>query len=217
MAVSRMSVVHVFGGISPLFTLLSASWFGALVFYGDNVHRRCSFFADRGISPTRVWWTRLAPPAIACLVLIVSVVLVRFNVQEEVLVQLHGPLVAYMVLLAVLFAFGQLVSQWTQRPLLAFVAAPAYTAVSLLPVAYMLDRYHASFTVTLLSVPVLLLATWRLTGRWLDGKVQHGFTGRVLGYTLIAVLLPCLWIGVSDWARNGAGLIGGGIPSGILP
>jgi hypothetical protein len=210
-------LIRIAVDLSPVVTLLSASWFGAIVFYGDSMHRRCSFFADRGVSPTRVWWTRMAPPATACTLLIASEVVLLSTIDSETRDLLLRPLASFTVLITVLFAFGQLVSQWSEKPLLAFLAAPAYACVSLVPVIYLLQRYNANITVTVLTVPVLLLATWRLTGRWLDGEINRGYTARVLGYTAIAVLLPCLWIGLPHWLRASAHMISYAIQTGVMP
>jgi hypothetical protein len=214
-------VVRVFGGISPLFIMLSASCFGVMVFYGDNVHRRCGFLADRGISPTRVWWTRMVPPATACLLLIAFMGLIMLTVRNESFDESRRLFASFIVMAVVLFAFGQLVSQWTAKPLLAFFAAPAYAFFSMLPISYLLGRLQGTFEgglfAVLLIVPVLLLATWRLTGRWLEGRINHGYTARVVGYTAIAVLLPCLWIGLSHWVRATASVIGYAIGPGVMP
>jgi hypothetical protein len=184
-------------GLAPGFIVLSASWLGAIVFYGDNVHRRCAFFADRGISPTRVWWTRIAPPAAACLVLLALIGIVALVTYSNHRERLYAESFQSMALMIVMFSFGQLVSQWADRPLLAFLAAPAYAFVSLTPVFYLMQRFHANFAVILLTAPVLLFATWQMTRHWLDGEIQTSYTARVLGYTALAVLMPCLWIAIT--------------------
>ena len=108
-----------------------------------------------------------------------------------------------VVLMIVLFAFGQLVSQWTDRPLLAFLAAPAYAFVSLSPIFYLIEAFDAPFAVIVLTVPVLLFATWRLTRYWLDGQIKSQFTARVLAYTALAVLMPFLWIALTGLMSHG--------------
>ncbi len=183
--------------LAPGFIVLSASWLGAIVFYGDNVHRRCAFFADRGISPTQVWWTRIAPPAAACLVLLVLIGLIALAAYSDNRDRLASESFQSVSVIIVMFAFGQLVSQWADRPLLAFLAAPAYAFVSLVPVYYLIQRFEANVAVILLTVPVLLFATWQMTRHWLDGQIQATYTARVLGYTALAVLMPCLWIAIT--------------------
>jgi hypothetical protein len=182
-----LTFVSVVGQTFPAFAILSASWLGAIVFYGDNVNRRCAFFADRGIEPTRIWWTRMVPPALSCIILLLLIAGTAASVGLDDWPQ-------FLAVAIVLFAFGQLVSQWVERPLLAFFAAPAYAGVSLAPIAYVMDYFDGDFALILMTVPVLLFASWRLTGRWLENRVKAGYTIRVLAYTGIAVLIPCLWI-----------------------
>ncbi len=189
--------------LCPGFIALSASWLGAIVFYGDNVHRRCAFFADRGISPTRIWWTRMAPPATACLILLALIGIVAAAAYTDARGRLITDSFHAAALMTVMFAFGQLVSQWSERPLLAFFAAPAYAFVCLSPVFYMIEVFDVSFDVIVLTVPVLLFATWQLTSYWLDGQIKAQFTARVLGYTALAVLMPFLWIALTGLMTPG--------------
>lgn len=178
----------------PLVIVLSASWLGAIAFYGDTVRRRCAFFADRGISPTRIWWTRLAPPAVSCMILLLLIELASMASLRERQPHLETTSIQVSVLLLVLFAYGQLVSQWVDRPLLAFLAAPAYAFISLAPFFYLLARFDGDFACIVLTVPILLFASWHLTRPWLNGLVKSKFSARVIGYTALAVSMPCLWI-----------------------
>ncbi|MEM8670250.1 MAG: hypothetical protein AAGG48_22180 [Planctomycetota bacterium] len=177
------------GGLAPLSLVIAASSLGALVFYGDNTRRRFGFFADRGISPSQLWWTRVLPPAIACVGLLVSAVLVA---TAESRASGQNTTIMMCSIVVVLFAFSQLVSQWVDRPLLAFFAGPAYTAVALLPLVYVIDRFDYPIAMIIFTVPVLLFATRRLMQPWLESQEKTGLTFRVLGYTGLALLLPCL-------------------------
>ena len=180
--------VGALGGLARFALLVSASSLGALVFYGDNLRHRFGFFADRGIAPSQLWWTRIAPPAAACVALVVSVLLVSTtNVRTG-----SNEMALLFTLVIVLFAFGQLVSQWVDRPILAFFAGPAYAAVALSPLLYVIERFDHSIYLIALTAPVLLIASWRLTQRWIEGGDRKRFTYRVVGYTALAILLPCL-------------------------
>ena len=97
------------------------------------------------------------------------------------------------MLVLVLFAFGQLVSQWVDRPVLAFLAAPAYAFVSLTPLFYFFAWQEASpFALLLVVVPILLFASWHLSRDWLSGRDRAMYTARVIAYTIAAVAAPCL-------------------------
>lgn len=102
------------------------------------------------------------------------------------------------------FAFGGLVSMWTRRPAFAFFAAPAYAAVATIGLSVMFAtdlypeyRFHAFWV-----VPVLVFATWRLTGPWLEGRVDRSFDRRVVAYTALAVGMPAFVVFGHRWATT---------------
>ncbi|MFK8112776.1 MAG: ABC transporter permease [Rubripirellula sp.] len=181
--------------MTPVFILIFASWFGAIAFYGDTQRRRCVFFADRGISPTQVWWTRMLPPTIAFIIFTASIAFIMQILPNFDLQRVFGnPPLHFIVVACVLFAYGQLASQWIDRPLLAFLAAPAICFTSLSPFFYVAEVAHASLYVMILVVPVLLFATWILTKSWLENRDRTAYTIKLVLYTGLAVLLPCLWV-----------------------
>lgn len=186
----RDPMLAFLGGFAYFMVFVAASSLGALVFYGDNVRNRCGFFADRGIAPTQLWWTRLAVPAGACVALLIAA---GFTADARARTGFDDTLVMFTLIL-VLFAYGQLVSQWVERPLLAFFAAPAYAAVTLSPLVFLIEKFNQPVYLIALVAPVLLLASWQLTQRWLEGGDRTRFTYRVVGYTAIAILLPCMVI-----------------------
>lgn len=199
------SWIRIFAEISPLVLVIGASWIGALAFFGDTIRRRCAYFADRGISPTLVWWTRLIQPAGYCLVVIVIGLISQWLASGE---RVHGGRESslVLVLIPIGFAFGQLVSMWAHRPILSLFAGPTYMLFSMIGIMFLMSVYYTYCPALLLIVPVLLLATWRLTGRWMDGRVDGAFHWRVLGYTVAAVMLPCVVIMGSRWSAMPAPL-----------
>ncbi len=168
--------------LAPLFIAIGASWLGGLAFYGDNVRRRCVFFADRGISPTRIWLTRVLIPILCCVVLVGLALLAGVGHPHE------GTATA--VLIVVMLSFGQLVGQWMQRPVMTFLAAPAYTAVTTVILSVVLSMYSSYVWTAIWVAPVMLLASWRLCGRWLEGRVDFGYQWRVFAYTALAIAVP---------------------------
>lgn len=188
------AVLVIVGGIvAPMV----ASWLGALTFFGDSVRRQCAFFADRGVGPGRVWWTRVVPTLVPALVV---------AVVAAVAVELGSPSGASRVglllgsTLMVLYGVSQLVSQWSRRPTLAFFASPAL-ALIMLAMLVPLAQSYIDYAWTILGmVPVLLFASRRLTGKWLDGDLGRGFTGRVCAYAALAVAMPILIMLGMRWA-----------------
>ncbi len=96
----------------------------------------------------------------------------------------------FAVLIVVMLSFGQLVGQWMQRPVMTFLAAPAYTMVVALALLIVLSSYSTYLWAAILVAPVMLFASWRLCERWLAGRVDFGYSWRVVAYSALAVALP---------------------------
>jgi hypothetical protein len=176
--------------------ILGWIWLGALVFFGDSVHRRCGFFADRGISPTAIWWTRLLYPLA---ILIPTTIVVPWSWAELGIGSMPNILAVGAASAVVCFAFGQLVGQWVRRPTLSFFAAPVYTAVSLAGIEFLYVLYdYLAFTIVLMA-PVLFFASWRLTRRWLERRLDFGYHWRAMAYTALALALPCAAVFGHRW------------------
>ena len=181
---SEQSVLIVLAELSPIFIVASTMWLGTLVFYGDSVRRRCAFFADRGISPAKIWWTRMLIPALGCLLIALTVLLSGTRSEKDL----------HLSVLFVLspFALGQLISLWMKRPILSFIATPAYGGICALFYAMFFSQYVDYWWTTIALFPILLLATYLLCERWLAGKIDFGFHLRVIAFTAAAILVPIL-------------------------
>ncbi|MEM8670249.1 MAG: hypothetical protein AAGG48_22175 [Planctomycetota bacterium] len=170
---------------TPLIIGLCVSWIGGVTFYGDNVRRRVQFFADRGIPATRIWLTRMFLPLSVCLLLIW---VCAYTSPQR----LGAGTAAVVIVMA--FAFGQLVGQWVRRPMLTFMAAPAYTIIFSMLLFIFFQAYTQYQSLVLLALPVLLFASWRLTSRWINQSVGFGYHWRVIAYSALAIGLPILGV-----------------------
>ena len=183
---------------APLVAGLSFGWLGCLVFYGDGVRRQCGYFADRGVSPTLVWCTRLLPvlPIVLTLALLWS-----WSFRERGMNTASDSIV--WALLIVMFVAGQMVAIWLRRPTLSFFASPVYGWLMIIFNAMLITQYyHAYWWTLLLTAPVLLFATWRLTPRWLEGRIDSAFHWRAIAYSSLAAFIPCLTIFADRWATT---------------
>ena len=193
---------------SVLLTYLLATWLGCLAFYHDSVGRRCAFLSDRGISPTAIWWTRLLFP---CLLL--GVVMLGSWIRDLIMRRSMAP-VAFsnvsVIHLLIAFACGQLVAQWSQRPLFSCFAAPTSAAcvTVVMSLVFASDLYPEYWGLMSFVVPALLFATWRLTRRWLEGRLDWAFNGRVIGYTALALVVPCIALFGHRWVTTPAEMTG---------
>lgn len=166
-----------FGPWSPLFALgtsLSLFMIGSMTFYSDAVRDRCQFFFDRGISTTRVWFSRLATTAlVSAFVLVVSGVFTAmlsgfrsFSIEQDL-----G--FAQLICVAIAgFAVLQLVSQWSPRPTLSFFAGPIAFGTGATALIFLLSFYQDAYPIVLLSAAILLFASWWLMPLWMARQTR---------------------------------------------
>ena len=178
--------------LPALIMVLCSCWLGSLCFYGDSIRRRCAFFADRGISPSQVWWTRLLLPTGFAIV-----VWLAFGL-------LHWDWLVWIPISIFAFGVGQLVSMWAKRPVLAFFGSPTLFVILMVFYTVALEHYQPWPWLALGAI-VLLLATWALCRRWLNGTMGTAFSVRIIGFVLAAILLPSTIVilnRVSEIPRN---------------
>ncbi|WP_372721080.1 hypothetical protein [Novipirellula sp.] len=154
-----------------------SSWLGALAFYGDTVRGRSVYFADHGVRPSMIWGTRIGPPLVCCLFL------------AGVGVWMSGGASMAAILFAA-FAFGQLAATVTPRATLGLLTAPLYPAFSLSILAPFFGLYPNYIYTVIFIFPVLLLATWRISSRWLEQRRDVWFQWTVIAFVLIAFVTP---------------------------
>jgi hypothetical protein len=186
------------GSLLELAGLVAAiAMFGiaGLTFYGDSVRKRSVFLSDRGVSPTLIWRTRLAPTLIALAIVIAVLLLNRMLFQGRIYRYRSNDLLLILTLMLVGYALTQLVSQWSPRPVLAFLAAPVFFALASFLFAPLFNDYReGALLAAWSSIPVLLFASWRLTPRWLSGSMGRGYALRFIGYLAVALLLPYMMV-----------------------
>lgn len=177
---------------------------GSLTFYGDSVKQRCRFFADRGISPTQIWATRVVPIAVALSTMFVVGILVRASEQSFLVENFSDSDVASMPLnifaiATAVFALTQLVSQWSPRPALTFFAAPPFTYFCSIALFIVLYYYTGAIPILFISAAILFFASWRLTPLWLAGEKGKPYVLPFFGYTAAAIFVPIILIFVARW------------------
>ncbi|MCO8124450.1 ABC transporter permease [Stieleria sp. TO1_6] len=176
----------------------------AFTFYGDSVHQRVVFLSDRGVSPTLVWATRLAPTLIVVLgvlALVAAVTLIGLgppwdSVHFRDWLKLS---VAGLSIALATYALSQLVSQWSPRPTLSFFAAPVFVCFAAMALGGLFSFYVNSLPILLLSAAVLFYASWRLMPQWMAGNTGRGYVGPFIGYIALAVVLPYVLVLGTRW------------------
>ncbi|QDV47391.1 hypothetical protein Enr13x_73000 [Stieleria neptunia] len=182
--------------LASLMTAVALFGIAGSTFYGDSVRKRCVFLADRGVSYTLIWRTRLMPTAIACglifLALLVSQLLSDVLYNDGL--RFNEFLLCTMLML-VGYALCQLVSQWAPRPVFAFLASPVFAVLAFLLFYPLFDAYReGALWAAMVSIPVFLFASWRLTPRWLSGATGRSDTMRFVGYFALSIVLPYMLV-----------------------
>uniref|UniRef100_UPI003561F480 hypothetical protein n=1 Tax=Stieleria sp. TaxID=2795976 RepID=UPI003561F480 len=175
--------------ILPLFLI------AALTFYGDSVRKRCLFLYDRGISPTMVWLTRVGPTLCVTAIILAIIVLAGMyreasDADRELRWSWDNRLTITVMVVFAGFALTQLVSQWSPRPTLAFFAGPVFVQLAAFVLAGLLMFYTRASAVLLLSSVILLLASWRLTPKWMAGEKGKEYVVPMIGFIVAALFLP---------------------------
>ncbi|TWT87808.1 ABC transporter permease [Neorhodopirellula pilleata] len=178
------------GGLS-LLAPLSLSWLGVFAFAGDGSTSRLRFMADRGVSPTRVWWTRHAVPT----AMIAAALLAYYATQRLILVdglERAGPVFSVACIGAIAACvYG--ISQWTGQLIRvlggsAFLA-PLLSGMTVLAAIASVGPMGNSPWLLLIGSILPFFATWS-TMRW------HMDDTRSLRFWLIHAGLVALMIGL---------------------
>ncbi|MEL6104561.1 MAG: ABC transporter permease [Planctomycetota bacterium] len=166
-----------------------------LAFYGDSSRGRSQFFADRGISPTLVWLTRVAPPT-ACALLVLATFLFMQAYSARPAAD-----VSYLIACAFMgYAVCQFVSQWVARPTLGFFAAPAALGMTGLTYAILFDAYPDWIPLLFVTAILLVFASWRLTFSWMSRPSTQTTDWRFLSYAVLVIVLPYVVVLGTRWA-----------------
>lgn len=174
---------------------ISLSMIASFTFYSDSVRKRRVFLYDRGISPAKVWWTRVGTMFVLAMLAVMPAI-VAFVFHDWLLSEGQASLRLDWITLSIVtivigvFSLTQLVSQWTPRPALAFFTGPVLVTMTTMVHAALFFTYPRAIPVLFLSSAILLFASWRLTPKWMSGETTRGYVGAFIGYILLAAVLP---------------------------
>ena len=174
---------------------------GVSVFQSDDLQDRIRFMADRGISPKLTWVSRMLWPAALCILGItcICICLLQFQQQADWIrntrtfwgnagVILGGTIVGFTV--------SQWISQLIFSPIVAVVAAPAFSALGIAIGMFSWQSLGTPLWLVFSSTPILLGATALAMRDWMDRRKRLAFWG-IHGAALLLVggvnVLPITW------------------------
>lgn len=184
--------------------LLATSWLGVIVFQGDAIGQRIRFLADRGLSPTTVWWTRqLVPLVLLVSFIMIGLVLVLVTHVRGPLWDIGLPILVSAAVLLSIYSVSQWFSQLFASPILAAIGAPI---VSLLAYSWggsMIVLFGTPIWLVALLAVLPMIVTWKLARRWMDRRFGAGFwcfQGGLVGSVILLPIVP-LFIDVARQPR----------------
>lgn len=170
--------------IGVVITFSSLSWVAMLTFHGDAVNKRVEFLAERGVSPTRVWWTRQLVPALFVLIFALGGILVLRNLGRE------G---GWEVLIAscIVYAVSQWLSQLIRPVAIVALVAPLASCFACMYASFAIRELATSLTIVAISLIVLpMMATWLMMRRWMDGRRGWSFSMAQASLIAVAIVMP---------------------------
>jgi hypothetical protein len=161
---------------------------GVFVYQGDGIAHRVRFYADRGVSPSLLWWTRHWVP----LTILLGLGLVRYcSLRPNNSLDLVETFAGLALALAI-YITGQWVSQLIASPIISAIAAPivavAMGLFSISAVALMGAPWW-SFIVTF---AILLAATWWMMKPWMERRIDWKYYLQHGAFAAIAFTVPWL-------------------------
>ncbi len=178
------------GAVCMIIAYSTASWMAMLAFHGDNVHNRVRFLAERGVSPTRVWWTRHLIPCGFLIVVYTTAWLFILPLDRQHSHSQKETVSHVVVGIAILYAFSQWVGQLVKPAAMAALMAPIIATVA---VGFAFSRtweFGTSLPMLLVSmVGIPMFATWWMMPRWMDGRGGLGYWFRHASLLVLALLI----------------------------
>ena len=163
-------------------------WMGVFVYQGDSMAQRVRFYADRGVSPSLLWWTRHWIP----LTILLGLGLARFwSLRPNNSLDLVETFACLAIALAI-YITGQWVSQLIASPIISAIAAPiAAVAMGLycLSAAILMG---APWWIFIATFAILLGATFWMMKAWMERRIDWKYYLQHGAFAAIALMIPWL-------------------------
>lgn len=176
--------------LSILAGFLAVSWLGLLVFQGDSLQRRKQFLADRGVSPTLTWATRMAVPLV-----MLAVALLLFSVFLQPQATFGLGFNQWLIVAASVFAVftaGQWIGQVIQSPIVGAIISPLISLFVVYYMVYSVVSLGATWWSIGLALLTPLVATFAATSAWMDGRTGWRFWSWHAGLVSLCALIPSM-------------------------
>jgi hypothetical protein len=186
-------------GVVVLVGCLAFCWLGCFAFQGDNLQQRIRFLSDRGVSPTKVWWTRMwIPLTIVLLAGLLRCVLRPANTwgASQLPESIAFDALCFTAGALAIVVASQWFSQCVNSPILSAVISPLVVGSLFFYGLFAHFYLGAPIWLLALALGLLLLATWTLMKSWMDRAIGRRYFlhhALFLMSALALTTLPCLW------------------------
>ena len=163
-------------------------WMGVFAYQGDSMAQRVRFYADRGVSPSLLWWTRHWIP----LTILLGLGLARYwSLRENNSLDLVETFTCLAIALAI-YITGQWVSQLIASPIISAIAAPiAMVAMGLYCLSAAL-LMGAPWWIFIATFAILMVATWWMMKAWMERRIDWKYYLQHGAFAAIALTIPWL-------------------------
>ncbi len=189
-------------GVSAVLTSFSVGsyallvcWVGTMAFGADQHLRRVHFLAERGISPIKVWVSRLVVPFGVLAVLALTILSLELftdrsyqHLPQTMLVSCALAALWSLIAISIAQWWGQLgfsrVVSLCGAPLSVVLLIAYYTSI--------VSMIFAPVWLVLLMLPIPFLATRFSMRDWMDRRFTTFYYGRHASFLIFAVVVPLL-------------------------
>jgi hypothetical protein len=174
---------------------IAVCWLGCFAFQGDNIANRIRFYADRGVSPTRVWLTRHWIPILILLLATFWRLLTRRSAARwdgadpQVIL---GDSICFFLAVMGTYAVSQWWSQCIKSPLISVITSPLIAGVFVAYGLFALVLFETPLGLFGVSLALLGVATWSQMKAWMDRSFDRRFFGGHAAWLLTAMMIPLL-------------------------
>jgi hypothetical protein len=175
---------------------LILSWLGTSVFGSDGTKNRIRFLADRGVSPSTVWWTRqVFPLGIMLTGLIVWFFLVQWIAtrQPASVYPREMPPVPWLPIACMglgIYSFTQWSTQWLRSSLVVFCAAPAIAIATMAYFTTAVTSFGAPYWLIAISLLLPFAASFSMMRPWMDGRLGWKYWLSHAVWLMVTLIIP---------------------------
>jgi len=165
---------------------------GVLAFQSDGIGQRVRFYADRGVSPSVLWFTRHWIPV----TMVLAFAIVRYLSLR--LVPWRNPewiLLDTAALLAVCLAsyiVGQWVSQFIKSPILSAIVLPAVLVTNSAYCIFAVMAMEAPWWILIASFVITAFSTWWMMRPWMERRIDWKYYLKHGSFSFAAFVIPLL-------------------------